>query len=221
MLLAIDTSTAQVGLALYDGNQILAETTWTSPRRHTTEVAPALAETLARADLQAGDVGALGVAIGPGSFTALRVGLALAKGLALARRIPLFGIPTLDIIAAAQPPAEHPLLVAIQAGRRRFALGAYENAGERWQPKGQIRGATLDELAESIEVPTLLAGEFSAEERKRLSRVKNVLLVPPIRCVRRPSILADLAWARFEKNEADEPAALAPIYLHIEGTPIS
>jgi hypothetical protein len=75
-------------------------------------------------------------------------------------------------------------------------------------------------LAEQIENPTLIAGELSAEDRARLGRKRaNVLLAPPVRCIRRPSILADLAWTRWKKNEIDNPAALAPLYLRVEGAP--
>src|SRR5512143_2789157 len=117
MFLAVDTSTAQVGLALYDGAQVIGEFAWRSSQRHTVELAPAIAELLARCGATMNDVNALGVALGPGSFTSLRVGLALVKGLALARHIPLIGIPTLDMLAYAQPVSKLPLAVAIQAGR--------------------------------------------------------------------------------------------------------
>lgn len=221
MLLAIDTSTAQVGLALYDGNQIFGEMIWTTSQHHTTELSPALMGLIARAGLNMERISALGVAIGPGSFTALRVGLSLAKGIALARHIPVVGIPTLDVIASAQPLADVPLIAVIQAGRKRIALGEYENDGERWQFKGQIRGATVDELAESIEAQTLIAGELSTDDRHKLARKKNILLASPIHSVRRPSILADLAWTRFQNDDVDNAAALAPIYLHVEGAPIA
>ncbi|MDD2921098.1 MAG: tRNA (adenosine(37)-N6)-threonylcarbamoyltransferase complex dimerization subunit type 1 TsaB [Anaerolineales bacterium] len=221
MLLAIDTSTAQVGLALYDGNQILGEMTWTTKRHHTTELAPALAGLLARSGATMNLVNALGVAIGPGSFTSLRVGLSLAKGIALARHIPLIGIPTLDIIASAQPLGKHPLITVIQAGRKRIAIGAYENTENRWQFQGQVRSATIDELADQLEAPTYIAGELSPEDRNRLSHKKShALLASPINSVRRPSILADLAWKRWKNNDVDNAAALAPIYLHVEGAPI-
>jgi tRNA threonylcarbamoyladenosine biosynthesis protein TsaB len=221
MLLAIDTSTAQIGLALYDGNQIPGEMTWTTRQHHTTELAPALAGLFARSGVTVEMISVLGVAIGPGSFTSLRVGLSLAKGIALARHIPIIGIPTLDIIAAAQPLGEYPLIAVIQAGRKRIAIGEYDNIENAWRFRGQIRGATIDELADQIESPTYIAGELSSDDRNRLSRKKsNALLASPINSVRRPSILANLAWMRWENNEADNAAALAPIYLHVEGTPI-
>jgi len=221
MLLAIDTSTAQVGLALYDGNQILSEMTWTTRQHHTTELAPSISGLLNRCGVSMDMVSALGVAVGPGSFTSLRVGLSLVKGIALARHIPVIGISTLDIIAAAQPAGKHPLAVVIQAGRKRIAVGWYKCLKNEWQAQGEVKGATIDELADEIESPTYVAGELSSDDRSRLARKRvNILLASPVYCIRRPSILADLAWERWQKNEVDDAATLAPVYLHVEGTPI-
>jgi tRNA threonylcarbamoyladenosine biosynthesis protein TsaB len=221
MLLAIDTSTAQVGLALYDGTQILSEMTWTTRQHHTTELAPALSGLLNRCGVPMDMVSALGVAVGPGSFTSLRVGLSLVKGIALARHIPVIGISTMDIIAAAQPVGKHPLAVVIQAGRKRMAVGWYHCLKNQWQAQGGVKGATIDELADEIESPTYVAGELSSDDRSRLARKRvNILLASPVHCIRRPSILADLAWARWQKNDVDDATSLAPVYLHVEGTPI-
>ena len=222
MLLAIDTSTAQVGLALYDGAQVFGEMTWTTRQHHTTELAPALSGLLSRCGVPMDRVSALGVAVGPGSFTSLRVGLSLVKGIALARRIPVIGIPTLDIIAAAQPIGKHPLVAVIQAGRTRIAFSWYKSLKSEWQVQGQVRSGTIDELADEIESPTYVAGELSAEDRNRLARKRvNVLLASPVNCVRRPAILAELAWTRWQKNDVDDAATLAPVYLHVAGTPIA
>jgi len=221
MLLAVDTSTSQVGLAVYDGTQVLAETTWTSQQHHTTQLAPALAGLLTRSGISMDMISALGVAIGPGSFTSLRVGLAFVKGLALALHLPLMGVPTLDIIAAMQPASKHPLAAVLQAGRGRIAVGWYKFAKNGWQAQGPARSATADSLADEIEKPTHVAGELSAEDRQRLARKRvNVQLAPPALCVRRPAVLAELAWARWKSGNADEPVSLAPIYLHVAGTPV-
>ncbi|MBP6178706.1 MAG: tRNA (adenosine(37)-N6)-threonylcarbamoyltransferase complex dimerization subunit type 1 TsaB [Anaerolineales bacterium] len=222
MLLAVDSSTAQVGLALYDGTQVLGEMTWTTRQHHTTELSPALSGLLTRCGVTMDMVGALGVAIGPGSFTSLRVGLSLVKGIALARKIPVIGVSTMDVIAAAQPAGKNPLAVVIQAGRKRIAIGWYKYSENKWQAEGPVKSATVDELAESIESPTYVAGELSSDDRSRLARKRvNILLASPVYCVRRPSMLAELAWTRWQKNEVDDAASLAPIYLHVEGTPIS
>lgn len=215
MLLAVDTSTAQVGLALYDGAQVLGEFAWRSGQRHTVELAPAISELLTRCGISMDDIRVVGVALGPGSFTSLRVGLSLVKGLALSRHIPLVGIPTLDILAAAQAASKLPLGVAIQAGRGRFAMGWYKSSRNGWRAKAEARVVTVEKLIDEIKSPCTLCGEFTAEERERLVKGNvNIRLASPAQSVRRPAVLAELAWARWQAGHVDDEAALAPIYLH-------
>jgi tRNA threonylcarbamoyladenosine biosynthesis protein TsaB len=215
MLLAVDTSTAQTGLALYDGANVIAEMMWQSHQHHTVELAPAFEELIKRAEVKISDFEALGVAIGPGSFTSLRVGLSFVKGLALARKLPVIGIPSLDILASAQLITEMPLAAILQAGRTRIALGWYKVEENQWKPDGEVKISTVDAFTDSIDAPTLVAGELTSEERQRLTRKKvNIHLAPPSLCMRRPAVLAELAWTRFQSGNVDKAASLAPIYLH-------
>ena len=226
MLLAIDTSTAQIGLALYDGTSVPGEFVWHSGLHHTEELAPALADLLRRVGVKMESVTALGVALGPGSFTSLRVGLAFAKGLTLARHIPIVGIPTLDVVAAAIPllnPAvksdqRQRLAAVVQAGRGRLAVGWYRAGESAWQPDGPVTVTTVDELAGQILEPVIVCGEMSADERSRLMQnSKMVILASPAQCVRRPGILAELAWQKWQAGKTDPAATPAPIYIHVAG----
>jgi len=219
MLLAVDTSTTQMGIALYDGAQVFAEYAWRSGHRHTVELAPAVNELISRCALKMDDVNAIGVALGPGSFTSLRVGLAFAKGLAFARQIPLIGIPTLDILAHAQPVSEHPLVVAIQAGRGRFAVSEYRASSKQWQAEGEARVVTVEALVAEAKSPRGMCGEFTDEIRGQIMLNKNINLVSAVNSIRRPAVLAELAWTRWKNNDVDDAASLAPIYLHT-GEPI-
>jgi tRNA threonylcarbamoyladenosine biosynthesis protein TsaB len=218
MLLAVDTSTAQVGLALYDGSQVIGEYAWRSSQRHTVELAPAIFELLTRCGLTMDNVRALAVALGPGSFTSLRVGLSLVKGLAIARGLPVMGIPTLDILAAAQASSRLPLAVVIQAGRGRLALSWYKSSRNGWQAKGPARVVTIETLAEEVTGPVLVCGELTSEERGKLAGKSGIQVVSPARSVRRPAILAELAWRRWQAGSVDDEATLAPIYLHVAGS---
>lgn len=220
MLLAVDTSTAQVGLCLYDESQVIGEMTWTTKQHHTTQLAASVSDLLSRCDVSMNMVNALGIAIGPGSFTSLRVGLSLVKGIAFAKNMPVIGVSTLDVIAMAQPLSKHPLMAIIQAGRKRIAFRQYQNVEKQWQAESQIRSGTVDELLDEIENPIHIAGELTSEDRKKISKNKKIVLASPASCIRRPSVLAELAWARFQKNDVDDVATLAPIYLHVAGTPI-
>ncbi len=215
MLLAIDTSTRMVGIALYDGVQVVSESLWTSRDYHTVELAPAVAEMLARAGINAAGLQGLAVALGPGSFTGLRIGLALAKGLALTQRLPLVGVPSLDFLAAAQPVQDLPLAAVLRAGRGRLAVGWYFPSAGGWQPGGRLEVLTAAELNAAISRVTLVCGELDEEERRLLARKrKNVRLASPAQCARRPGFLAEIGWQRLQSGQVDAPETLAPIYLH-------
>jgi tRNA threonylcarbamoyladenosine biosynthesis protein TsaB len=146
------------------------------------------------------------------------VGLSLVKGLALARRLPLIGIPTLDILAAAQASSRLPMVVAIQAGRGRFAVGWYKHSKNGWQSRDAARLVTLADLISEVESPVMLCGELTSAERERMAQEPHIQLVSPARSVRRPAILAELAWKRWQAGEVDDEATLAPIYLHVAGS---
>jgi tRNA threonylcarbamoyladenosine biosynthesis protein TsaB len=220
VLLAIDTSTRVMSLALYDGSRLLCEASWSCGDHHTVELAPAIAEALQRCGMSASALQALGVAIGPGSFTGLRIGLALAKGLALAQHIPLIGIPTLEVLAAAQPVQDIPLAVVLQAGRGRLAVGWYRAEAGAWQPQGDLEVLDAFTLAERIQQPTRVCGELTQEERQILGRKRKLVrLASPAQSLRRAGFLAELAWRRWQAGQVDDPVSLAPIYLHI-GEPI-
>ena len=220
MLVAIDTSTQNIGLALYDGAQVRHEAVWPSPNHHTVELAPAIESALNGARLTVEDLGAICVATGPGSFTGLRIGLAVAKGLALARSLPLVGIPTLDIIAAAQPPQDVQMAAVLVAGRGRLAVGWYQVVDDVWQSKKAAEVLTPAEFSKRIRKPTLICGELSEEIRRLLGRKRvNALIVSPAHSIRRPGFLAELGWQRWQAGQVDDANTLAPTYLHT-GEPI-
>lgn len=215
MLLAIDTSTRFVGVAVYDGIQVLGEITWASQDYHTVELAPVVVDVLERAHVLPGALKVVAVAIGPGSFTGLRIGLSLAKGMALARRFDLIGVPTLDVLAIAQPLVNMPMAAVLRAGRGRLAVGWYQPGTKGWKGTGKLEVLTGDALAEKIDSPTLVCGELDQEERRILNRKRGtVTLATPARSLRRPSFLAELAWKRWMAGHRDDPATLSPIYLH-------
>lgn len=218
MLLAIDTATRAVSLALHDGERVLAESTWTTANHHTIELTPAVGELLRRSGVTPRDLTALAVASGPGSYTGLRIGLSLAKGLALGATPPLalVGVPTLDIVAAAQPPLAPQLCAVAQAGRGRLNAGFYrwEDAAASWRPSADPFITEWDALLAQIDAPTLLAGEIAADARRRLAGAAAPIHVsPPALCLRRAGMLAELALTRIQAGQPADARAAAPTYL--------
>jgi tRNA threonylcarbamoyladenosine biosynthesis protein TsaB len=219
MLLAVDTSTRTIGVAIYDGIRVLSEMTWISKNHHTIELAPSVIQALSLVGVETNELKSIGVAIGPGGFTGLRIGLALAKGLALSHRIPIIGIPTLDIVASALP-VSHGLRLAalLEAGRRRLAVGWYLEQDGKWQPDGEPLNLSIEEFVEQVNEPIIVCGEINREVYERLRKTESII-PSPVHCLRRPAVLAELAWKRMQTADFDDPAILKPIYLH-HGKPI-
>jgi tRNA threonylcarbamoyladenosine biosynthesis protein TsaB len=215
MILAIDTSTAWLGIAIYDETAVLYEQVWKTQRRQTVELAPAVEAALKECAITNDKLEALAVALGPGSFTSLRIGLVFVKGLALAHHMPVIGIPTLDCLAYAQPVSALPLICGLHAGRGKLAIAQYKNIDNQWVNKDACQVMTAKELVGQITSPTLVCGEFNDEERRTITRKwKSVILSSPANSIRRPAYLAELAASRLKAGKIDDPVTMLPIYLH-------
>lgn len=220
MLLALDTSTRWAGAALYDGDGdrgLLAEYNWHSANRHTVELLPQVAHMLAQAEVQPVDLRAVAVALGPGSFTGLRVALAAAKGLALALQIPLLGVPTLDAAAYGHQDAPTPVIAVIQAGRGRVCWALYAHGPAGWAPQTAYALTTIEALAQTVTRPTLFVGELLQADRELLLQWcggGRARFASPALSMRRAGHIAELGWQRWQAGQADDPATLSPIYLH-------
>jgi tRNA threonylcarbamoyladenosine biosynthesis protein TsaB len=213
VILALDTSTDTTGLGLFDGERLLAEQLWFSREHATVDLAPEIALLLRRTRVRMQDLTAVVVALGPGSFTGLRIGLALARGLALAGRRKLVGVPTLDILARAQPGRSEPMLAFLHAGRNRLAGVWYKWAKRGWKAQGDPQGFTWDELRARWSSPAYLCGDFSTGERAAWKDVPGATLSEPALSVRRPGILAVIGWEMQQARKPADALRLTPLYL--------
>lgn len=138
MLLALDSATPHVTAALFDGERVVAEDVAPVAMRHGEQLAPLIESLLARAAITPPDLTAIAVGVGPGPFTGLRVGLVTARTLAFALDLPVYGVCTLDVLAAEaaylRAAAEEPpssFLVATDARRKEVYLASYDADGTR------------------------------------------------------------------------------------------
>ncbi len=213
MLLAIDTATHQASIALHDGVTLHGECTWTARNRHTVTLVPHIHTLLAETERTAEALTALAVCIGPGSYTGVRIGIAVAQGLALACHLPLYGAHTLDILVAAQPADPRPLYAIFSAGRRRIGYARYGWQEDRWVAETKVTLAEWDELRAALTEPALVVGELGRQGRAALAALGEQLEVPPAaRHLRRAGFLAELAWSRLRAGEPGDPALIRPLY---------
>jgi tRNA threonylcarbamoyladenosine biosynthesis protein TsaB len=126
VLLAFDTATPHVTVALHDGSRVVASYDSEESMRHGEMLAPGIERVLDEAGARAGDLTEIAVGVGPGPFTGLRVGLVTARTLALARGLPVRGVCSLDILAAAAiDDGLVDFAVATDARRKEVYLASY------------------------------------------------------------------------------------------------
>ncbi|MDE0631800.1 MAG: tRNA (adenosine(37)-N6)-threonylcarbamoyltransferase complex dimerization subunit type 1 TsaB [Caldilineaceae bacterium] len=190
MLLALDVGSSTCTVALFDpaGETVLAEKVWRSRRRQTEETLPAVEETLTRAGAAMDDVRYLAVTTGPGSFTGVRIGISVVKGIALGLPQPpqLIGLPVLSAVAArfvplAAPSAE--VWPVLQAGRGRFNWAAAPADDPLWLPAAANhcagQAAALVAALQATGRPVWLVGEVSSGLRQDLQGLAHVHCIDP------------------------------------------
>jgi tRNA threonylcarbamoyladenosine biosynthesis protein TsaB len=224
MLLAVDTATATASVALYDlaNRLLLAENTWQARRRHTQELLTTTQGLLTQIGAQAAQLTALAVTTGPGSFTGVRIGLSVVKGIALGLPVApqVVGLPTLTVTAApwltVAQTTSAVVWAYIQAGRGRynwatFADGLYHPTAADHQSGTAAEFATA--LKGHAAQPVWLIGESTPELREEVTPLGHVTVVDSVSAMRRAGVLAQLAAQQMSQGQTDDLTALQPIYL--------
>ena len=213
MLLAVDSSTRYAGVALCEEGRMLSCRSWYSTVNHTSELMPAVAQILEQHGLAAADLEGIAVALGPGGFSALRVGMSTVKGLAVATGKPVVGLGTLDLEAYPYLESGLPVCALLDSGRSEVASALFGPDGLR--TREDVVG-DAEELIDSINEPTLFSGEAVSNWRglirERLGRLAVVARSAP---GQRVWALCQLGWMRLTEGEVSDLATLQPTYLRM------
>jgi tRNA threonylcarbamoyladenosine biosynthesis protein TsaB len=215
MLLALDTSTRIASVALFHAGALLDECTWRSELNHTTELAPIVAAMLARQSVVARELDGVAVAVGPGSFNGLRVGVSMAKGMSQALSIPVVGIDTLELLAYQQRHFRGLIRPILGAGRAQVATAQFRSFRGRWRRVEDDHLSTMSEIIAGTTRRTLLCGEIGPEWVTQLGLVLGgrVVLAGDVASWRRAGFLAELGSLRLQAGGAVPADSLEPVYL--------
>jgi tRNA threonylcarbamoyladenosine biosynthesis protein TsaB len=213
--LTIDTASDVASVALSREGVLEVELTWRCPRNHSRELLPAVEYLMQRSGVDKGELTAVFVCIGPGSYTGLRVGIASAKGLAFALGLPIVGVGRLEADAYQHADFAGPICAVHRAGRGELAWAVYRNAPAGRRQVLAPRLTSPDELIASVRRPTLFCGEIEDELAARLrdSLGAKARFASPAASLRRAATIAELAWRRLAAGQADDATSLRPIYL--------
>jgi tRNA threonylcarbamoyladenosine biosynthesis protein TsaB len=229
LLLGIDTATRRVGVVLAAEHGLVARLELgnpdgDAPPRHAEILAPAIESTCRQAGVAVDHLSAIAVGIGPGMFTGLRVGVTTAKVLAQALRIPVIPIPSLDLLAYPLRHSRALVVPAIDARRHEVYYALYRSVPGGVQRVSEYEMGTAEELAGELEArgeEALLCGDGAARFADAFAPLDHVELAGIAHSAPSLSALAELAIARYEREEFCPPAEVLPMYLRKSDAEIS
>ncbi|GAB4389189.1 MAG: tRNA (adenosine(37)-N6)-threonylcarbamoyltransferase complex dimerization subunit type 1 TsaB [Thermodesulfovibrionales bacterium] len=217
-VLAVETSTMMGGVAIVDDREgLVVESRLSVKAAHSARLMPELDRALRAAGLGLGDINALAVSAGPGSFTGLRIGLATVKGLAFSTGLPVVAVPTLEAFAWCFPQSPHPVCPMLDARKKEVYAGVFAWEGgdlARLVAETNIRAADLARMVED-RPGVLFAGQGAVIYQDEIRAVlgERALFAPPHLMAPMPSAVALVGLARALAGEFSDPRSLGPVYI--------
>lgn len=218
LLLCIDTATPQVGVAIGSDDQILGRIQLAHPQHHAEHLAPAIRYLCDELRLSLDQLSAIGVGIGPGLFTGLRVGVTTAKVMAQALRIPLIAVPSLDLVAFEVRYTDRLVVPVLDARRSEVFYSTYRQVPGGVQRLSDYEIGTAEDLAGELMAKgeeVLLLGDGALRYRERFHDLARIEFGPASLCYPSPSALVELARAKFFREDFCHPRQVHPLYLRL------
>ncbi|HYL51713.1 MAG TPA: tRNA (adenosine(37)-N6)-threonylcarbamoyltransferase complex dimerization subunit type 1 TsaB [Acidimicrobiia bacterium] len=222
LLLGIDTSTRRVGVVLANEHGMLGQVELGGiadkhPPRHAENLAPAIAWCCEKCDVKLSHLSAIAVGTGPGMFTGLRVGVTTAKVLAQSLRIPVIPIPSLDLLAYPLRFGHSLIAATIDARRQELYWAVYRPVPGGVQRTSDYELGTPDELIAELEArgdDVILCGDGVLRFPDAFAQLGGRGAVAgPAHASPSLIALAELATARYEREEFCPPSEVLPLYL--------
>jgi tRNA threonylcarbamoyladenosine biosynthesis protein TsaB len=216
LILGIETATVQAGCALGGHEGVLASAHCAKGKRHAENLVPAIDFICAQAQIELSEIGLVAVDVGPGLFTGLRVGVATAKAVAFALRVPMIGVSSLDLLAFPMRFSHRIIVTAIDARRGEIYYAFYRQVPGGVQRVSEHTVGSPDDLASELLArgeDALLVGDGAHRYREAFDGLARVEIVDAGSSHPSASSLVQLAHAKALREEFSQPESITPIYL--------
>lgn len=218
LILAIETATGCGGVSLTRGEgehgRLLAECTCQPEVSHARRLLGSVDWVMQAAGAQWADLTGVAVSLGPGSFTGLRIGMAAAKGIAMAADRPLIGVPTLDAMAYSCFAARGVVCCLLDARKQQVYAAFYRfNDLGTAEREGEYLAITPQRLAERVTEPVIFAGPGATLYRDIFAAVDGARLAPPSKVYPRAADVGFSACRLLGQGVVMDPVTAAPMYV--------
>lgn len=218
-ILAIETSTMLGGVAIADDSAgLIAEVRLNVKSTHSERLMAEVDHVLKQSFLKMSDIDVFAIAVGPGSFTGLRIGLSTVKGLSYATEKPIVSVPTLEAFAWNFPYCRYPVCTLLDARKKEVYAAVF-----RWEDSGFVR--LIDEVSISVDLllgkagfpdeKILFAGEGAILYKNEITELMGdgALFASPEKMSPSPANVALLGFEKASREDFSEPVSLAPFYI--------
>jgi tRNA threonylcarbamoyladenosine biosynthesis protein TsaB len=213
-ILATDTTSSYISIALMDGNTLIAETHFQADRKHTELLLPSTDELLVRMGIALSDLDLLAVSIGPGSFAGVRIGVSTWKGLAAGADLPLIGISRLESILHAVPPIAEMICPMLDArmGEVYSSLYTYQN-GFYVEGTSPI-AIEASEQAKLVPGHCVFIGDGATLYENEIRTIHpGAIILESAFSTPRATYTGIEAFRKFQADESTDPLRVFPLYL--------
>lgn len=216
--LAVDTSSNVATVAIMNEDRLICEYILNHKTTHSQTLMPLIKEVLESCELTVRDIDFFSVALGPGSFTGLRIGVATVKTMAHSMNKPVVGVSTLDALASGIPYFDGIVCPILDAKRNQVYTALYNWENGSIERISEYMALSIDELIEILKqknksVVFLGDGTF-AFRNILIGALGDLAHFSPKHCLmQRASLVAELALKRFDEGQRDDYMTLAPFYL--------
>jgi|APFre7841882590_1041340.scaffolds.fasta_scaffold00084_5 tRNA threonylcarbamoyladenosine biosynthesis protein TsaB len=218
LILALDTSTKSVSIALLENTTILYEISINQGVNHSLVVLPALHDLCRISNIEIGKIDLFVCTIGPGSFTGLRIGLSTVKGLAIAAGKPVVGVSTLDALAFNLAGSEMLVCPMLDAKKNQVYTALYRTESENiLEKKEHERVTDVRDFLSKIDDKTLFVGDGAMKHAKHIrdSLPDKSFFASLAHQSVRAATVGILGGKKYDKGDVLNPLAVTPIYLRL------
>ncbi len=214
-ILGIESSGLTSAIAVSQNSQLLGQVSLNIKNVHSRRMALMMEQVLEHVGLDVRNLSVIALSSGPGSFTGLRIGYSLAKGLSHALKIPIVEIPTLDIWAYQQGKTELPVLAVIDAHRDEIFCAGYLWQHDKLERQGDYRLLPLSSLENLLSEPTLVVGGDAQKLEHPIRKYAGQNAVFPFPFLSEPqgSAFVRLAYLAFLQGDANDAELSEPLYM--------
>lgn len=214
-LLALETATNICDVALFTNGILSARRTLTEPRSHAEHLVPMIDACLKEGGTAVHELDAISVSAGPGSYTGLRIGASVAKGLAFASEVPIIAVPTLE--ALAEPvlcSSSDPVISTMISRRSEIYLGVFQRSNENTRRLVPETTVALDSVASSLRDAGILQGSICGPGVDRLREHNfNFASFDTVNAELSAESVGIVSLRRFESELFEDTSSFEPYYL--------